>query len=96
MILDLKKCIKSNENLNNGECYDGVSCKELFKKFDILQISRKCLLSLLPFIVNNKETFQTQFYYSQQKKIRKQDPHKPNVSTTGYWPTGMNLNHMHL
>jgi hypothetical protein len=60
-----KRCIKSNKNLNNGKCYEGVSCKELFKKFNILQLSRKFLLSLLPFIVNNIETFQTQFHYSQ-------------------------------
>jgi hypothetical protein len=36
-----------------------VSCRELFKKFNILPLVSEFLLSLLPFIVDNMEKFQT-------------------------------------
>jgi hypothetical protein len=35
------------------------SCRELFKKFNILSLSSEFLLSLLSFVVDNIETFQT-------------------------------------
>jgi hypothetical protein len=36
-----------------------VSCRELFKKFNILPLANEFLLSLLSFIVGNMEKFQT-------------------------------------
>jgi hypothetical protein len=35
------------------------SCRELFKKFNILPLLSECLLSLSSFVVDNIETFQT-------------------------------------
>jgi hypothetical protein len=37
-----------------------VSCRELFKKFNILPLASEFLLSLLSFVVDNIEKFQTQ------------------------------------
>jgi hypothetical protein len=67
LIAQTYKCIQINKNLKNG-VEEAVFCRKLFYKFNILQFTSKFLLSLLPFIVHNMETFQTSLWYSQYQQ----------------------------
>jgi hypothetical protein len=46
------------------------SCREMFKKFNILPLTSEFLLSLLSFVVDKIETFQTLRYPQYKYKIQ--------------------------
>jgi hypothetical protein len=62
-----------------------VSCRELFKKFNTLPLASEFLLSLLLFIVDNMETFQTSSDIRSINTRHKQDLHVSNVNLKSYW-----------
>jgi hypothetical protein len=55
------------------------SCRSLFKKFEILPIPCQYKLSLLNFVVNNQEIFQTNLCVHSINTRNKHHLHKPNA-----------------
>jgi hypothetical protein len=60
------------------------SCRELFKKFNILPLSSKFLLSLLLFVVDNIETFKTNSYIHNISTRYRCNLHVPNTNLSKY------------
>jgi hypothetical protein len=61
-----------------------LSSKELFKKCNILPTANEFLLSLLLFIVDNMEKFQTNSDIYSTNTRHKHDLHMPNANLTTY------------
>jgi hypothetical protein len=61
-----------------------VSCRELFKKFNILPLASKFLLSLLSFVVDNIEKFQTNSDIHNISTIYRYNLHVPNTNLSKY------------
>jgi hypothetical protein len=61
-----------------------VSCRELFKKFDILALVTEFLLSLLSFIVGNMWKFQTNSDIHNTNTRHKHDLHHRSANLTSY------------
>jgi hypothetical protein len=61
-----------------------VSCRELFKKFNILPLVSEFLLSLLSFIVDNLEKFETNPDIHCINTRYKHDLHMQNSNFTSY------------
>jgi hypothetical protein len=61
-----------------------VSCRELFKKFNILPLASEFLLSLLSFVVDNREKFQTNSDIHSINTRPKQDLHQLSADLTSY------------
>jgi hypothetical protein len=61
-----------------------VSCREVFKKFNILPFASEFLLSLLSFIVDNMEKFQTNSDIHNINTRHKHDLHQPSANLTIY------------
>jgi hypothetical protein len=61
-----------------------VSCREIFKKFNILQLVSEFLLSLLSFVVDNMEKFQTNSDIHNINTRHKHDLHQPSANLTSY------------
>jgi hypothetical protein len=61
-----------------------VSCRELFKKFNILPLAIKFLLSFLSFVVDNMEKFQTNSDIHSINTWHKHDLHQPSTNLTSY------------
>jgi hypothetical protein len=61
-----------------------VSCRELFRKFNILPLASEFLLSLLCFIVDNMEKFQTKSDIHSINTRHKHDLHQPTANLTSY------------
>jgi hypothetical protein len=61
-----------------------VSYRDLFKKFNILPLASEFLLSLLSFIVDNMEKFQTISDIHIINTRHKHDLHHPNANLTSY------------
>jgi hypothetical protein len=59
-----------------------VSYRELFKKLNILPLVSEFLLSLLSFIVENMEKFQTDIYNINTRHTH--DLHQPSANLTNY------------
>jgi hypothetical protein len=62
----------------------GVSCRELFKKFNILPRASEFLLSLLSFAVDNMEKFQTNSDIHNIHTRHKHDLHQSCANVTSY------------
>jgi hypothetical protein len=60
------------------------SCRELFKKFNILPLASELLLSLLSFVVYNTETFQTNSDIHNISTRYRYNLHVPNTNLTKY------------
>jgi hypothetical protein len=60
------------------------SCRELFKKFNILPLATKFLLSLLSFVVDNKEKFQTNSDNHSISTRYRYNLHVPNTNLSKY------------
>jgi hypothetical protein len=61
-----------------------VSCRHLFRKFNILPLASEFLLSLLSFIVGNMEKFQTNSNIHNINTRYKHDLHQPSINLTSY------------
>jgi hypothetical protein len=62
----------------------GASCRELFKKFNILPLANKFLLSLLSFVVDNIETFKTNSDICNINTRYRYNLHVPNTNLSKY------------
>jgi hypothetical protein len=60
------------------------SCTELFKKFYILPLASKFLLSLLSFVVDNLETFQTNSDIHNFRTRYRNNLHVPKTNLSKY------------
>jgi hypothetical protein len=60
------------------------SYRELFKKFNILPLASKFLLSLLSFVVDNLETFQTNSDIHNISTRYRYNRHVPNINISKY------------
>jgi hypothetical protein len=60
------------------------SCRELFKKFNILPLDSKLLLSLSSFVVDNIETFQTNSDSHNTSTRYRYNLHVPNTNLSKY------------
>jgi hypothetical protein len=60
------------------------SCRELFKKFNILPLASEFLLSLLSFITDNIETFQTNSDIHNISTRYRYNFHVPNTNLSKY------------
>jgi hypothetical protein len=60
------------------------SCRELFKKFNILPLASKFLLSLLSFVMDNIETFQTNSDIHNIRARYRYNLHVPNTNLSKY------------
>jgi hypothetical protein len=60
------------------------SCRELFKKFNILPLVSEFLLSLLSFVVDNTEKFQTNSDIHNISTRYRYNLHVPNTKLTKY------------
>jgi hypothetical protein len=60
------------------------SCRELFKKCNILPLASEFLLSLLSFVVDNLETFQTNSDINNISKRYRYNLHMPNINLSKY------------
>jgi hypothetical protein len=60
------------------------SCRKLFKKFNILPLASEFLLSLLSFVVDNFETFQTNSDIRNISTRYKYNLHVPNTNLSKY------------
>jgi hypothetical protein len=61
-----------------------VSCRELFKKFNILPLVSELFLSLQSFTVDNVEKSQTNFDIQSINTRHKHNVHMPNANLTNY------------
>jgi hypothetical protein len=61
-----------------------VSCRELFKKFNILPLASEILLSLSSFVVDNLETFQTNSDIHNISTRYRYNLHVPNTNLSKY------------
>jgi hypothetical protein len=61
-----------------------VSCRELFKKFNVLPLVSEFLWSLLSFVVGNMEKFQTNSDIHSINTRHKHDLHQPSANLTSY------------
>jgi hypothetical protein len=61
-----------------------VFCRELFKKLNILPFASEYLLSLLSFVVDNMEKFQTNSDINNINTSHKHDLHQPSANLTSY------------
>jgi hypothetical protein len=61
-----------------------VSCRELFKKFNILPLVSEFLLSILSFFVDNTDKFQTNSDIHNINTRHKHDLHQPSANLTSY------------
>jgi hypothetical protein len=61
-----------------------ISCRELFKKCNILPLGSEFLLSLLSFVVDNMETFQTNSDIHNINTRHKHDLYQPSANLTSY------------
>jgi hypothetical protein len=60
------------------------SCRELFKKFNILSLASKLLLSLSSFLMNNTEKFQTNSDIHNISTRYRYKLHVPNTNLSKY------------
>jgi hypothetical protein len=60
------------------------SCRELLKEFNILPLDSEFLLSLLSFVVNNLETFQTNSDIHNISTRYRHNLHAPNTDLSKY------------
>jgi hypothetical protein len=65
-----------------------VSCRELFKKFNILPVESEFLLSLLSFIVDNMEKFQTNSDIHSMNVRHKHDLRQPSAINLSSYQKG--------
>jgi hypothetical protein len=73
------------------------SCRELFKKFNILRLASEFLLSLLSFVVDNIQKFQTNSDIHNISTRYRYNLHVTNTNLSkyqkGFYYTGINLFH---
>jgi hypothetical protein len=60
------------------------SCREIFKKFNILPLASEFLLSLQSFIVDNMEKLQTNFDIHNINTRHRHDLHQSSANVTSY------------
>jgi hypothetical protein len=60
------------------------SCRELFKELEILPLSSQCILSLLLFVVNNRDYFVSNSVYHKNNTRQRNYLHKPQVTLAMY------------
>jgi hypothetical protein len=60
------------------------SCRKLFKKFSILPLASEFLFSLLSFVVDNREKFQTNSHIHSISTRYRHNLHAPNTNLNKY------------
>ena len=65
-------------------CGNKVSCRHLFKKLKMLPLTPQCLLSLLKFVVQNKNLFSTNIENHNVDTRQRNDLYLPQANLTIY------------
>ena len=79
----MKLCITFSYNKTSTTCFGAqprIFCRSLFKQLQILLVPCQCIFSLMIFIINNQEHFETNSSIHNINKWNKQHLHVPNTN----------------
>ena len=84
----LKLCITFSYNKTSTTCFGAqprIFCRSLFKQLQILLVPCQCIFSLMIFIINNQEHFETNSSIHNINTRNKNHLHRSNANLSCFW-----------